>query len=618
MLHGALAPSGEKVLYPRLILACAALLNLVAAYGLVIQGSVDGGLKTGDYLALGLCAAVTLAVLAALWASERVAQWLAALRTRSRMIMVAAAVTSEVTIWFSAYNVGVKQFVSVNALVMILLLIATLPERARRGRRIEIVAILLALAFLLPLLLTVLVRMPFSPDEAHWADFASTAFASQSPGLYARTWLMEPVPIAPGTGWSVGAYGWFLEHVAFDFRVGRVWIFAANLAAIATIGVLSLRLYGRVAALGSVTFAILSAAFIQVFDYRPDHQIPAAVAIVFALVVAARQSKNVYRARSLDVLAGFLAVTAMQLHAVAIALVAGIGLYYIVKSVQGLLKHIQPTVLVAAPLIYYATGAILGAMLYYITNIAPVGGLEAYLAGLEGRANRLYAFHPMFSWPSLMELALISLGFVLLVIRRNQRDRLFLGLLICYLIALLVFDTQGYRSGVSALYVIPVGALIAAGFGHSGGRRAGWAVLSVTLLLAGQALGFMDRQGLTGLVEMGVLPDYVYHQMKTPVESRLGTEDTVASTHLLIWTLGNRPSLYSVASEWSAAQRWRIGLNEVWERVRPTVIIDIPGQMTIDPGLQEYMSHHDFRVCESVVIQELRLDFYRADCMGQG
>lgn len=600
---------------PGFILAAAVVMQTLAAAGLVQYGSVGGGLNARDFAALVACVGVAVCWIVMLVTYRHLCPHLIGLRTPRRLGIMAGVTAGGILVWLLPINLGVRQFVSINSLLVNLLLIATLADGKPRQRKAAAILSITALGIgLLPMGFTVLVRMPFSPDEAHWADFASTAFATTNPGVYARTWLMAPTQITPGVGWSVAAYGWFLEHITFNIRVGRSWNFASYLVAFAGIALLSWRLYGRWAALASLIFAGFSATFIPVFDYRPDHQIPAAAAFAFLLVIVARQSLSVRRARLFDTLAGIVAVSALQLHAVAIALTAGLGLFYGGTWLLAVGKSRRICVYGFAPLLAYTLGVALGGLLYFAFNIAPVGGVGPFLAQLGGRLNLLYTIHPMFSWPSLPELALIAFGFTVLLLRRNRSDRLFLGMLVAYIVALLALDTQGYRSAVSAFYAVVAGAFVAGGLGEPYGRRSVWTLLSILTLLGAQTMGFVDWQAVLVGLRTGVVPNYVYADMRDTLTERLSENDTLVSTHLLIWALGNRSGYYSVSGELTGAQRWNVPLDEVWERIEPTVVVDIPTQMVLDPGLQTYMQRHGFTLCESVPVQHLHLNFYRPDC----
>jgi len=63
-------------------------------------------------------------------------------------------------------------------------------------------------------------------------------------------------------------------------------------------------------------------------------------------------------------------------------------------------------------------------------------------------------------------------------------------------------------------------------------------------------------------------------------------------------------------------RRWSLIDSEaVWERVAPTVVIDIAPEMTINPGLAEYMQRRQFVPCASFSIRQLNITLYRPECL---
>ncbi len=500
--------------------------------------------------------------------------------------------------------------------------------------------------------------MPFSPDEAHWADYASSAISHG--GIYARTWLQEPRLVSPGLGWSIAGYGWALEHIAFNIRTGRVWNIAVNLLAFASIGLLAGRLYGRRAALLSVTCAMLSQAFMPTFDYRPDHQLPIAAALVFFVVAQARMAGTsplnpLSKGRgnlqsptdSLDrrqagwwhLLAGLGAMLAMQLHAAAAALVGGVTLYYAAEwlwaSIRARRLEPHPPALFPGgegearqvhvahstatrtrriadvrPLLWLAVGLAIGGAVYYVANVLPVGGLQPFLNVLVNERLERQDSPGFLSWPSLLEWVLILTALAFIALRRNRADRLLLAPLVCYLIFLAPIDTQGYQTTVSALYVVPLGAFLLAAFE----RRERAAAALVVVALVGQMLAFVDWGGIRGWLR-GESQPYLYEALRPELTPYLRDGDVIVSTHLLIWTLPDHPQLYSSGGELTAMRRWKLDDGAlVWARVQPTVVIDIPAQMTINDGLRRYMDARGFALCETLSVQSVAVNLYRPDC----
>ncbi|PJF26995.1 MAG: hypothetical protein CUN53_05730, partial [Phototrophicales bacterium] len=146
---------------------------------------------------------------------------------------------------FFPIEADVRSYAAATCLLLALLLIAAWATPPTLPRQWLWIGVLVTIIIVIGTGLSTLTRFPFSPDEAHWADYASTAWIGSPPGVYARTWLMPPQVIVPGIGWSVAVYGWFLEHVWFDIRMGRIWNLAFNLAAILSAGALAWRLYGQ-------------------------------------------------------------------------------------------------------------------------------------------------------------------------------------------------------------------------------------------------------------------------------------------------------------------------------------------------------------------------------------
>jgi hypothetical protein len=490
-----------------------------------------------------------------------------------------------------------------------------------------------ALLLLVPVILTTLLRMPFSPDEAHWADYASSAISHG--GIYARTWLQEPRPVAPGLGWSIAGYGWALEHIAFNIRTGRVWNIVANLLAFGSIGLLAGRLYGRRAALLSVSAALLSQAFIPTFDYRPDHQLPIAAALVFFAVAQARtsplnplsmeredlqsppddqgnaQAIGTSERRHAGVwhfVAGLGAMLAMQLHAAAAALVGSVTLYYAAEWLWTSIRARSTADM--RPLLWLAAGLAIGGGIYFVANVLPVGGLQPFLNVLVNERLERQDSPGFLSWPSLLEWVLILTALAFIALRRNRADRLLLVPLVCYLIFLAPIDTQGYQTTVSALYVVPLGAFLLVAFERH--ERAAAAL--VVVALAGQMLAFVDWGGIRDWLR-GESQPYLYEALRPELTPYLREEDVIVSTHLLIWTLPDHPQLYSSGGELTAMRRWKLDDGAlVWARVQPTVVIDIPAQMTINDGLRRYMDAQAFALCETLSVQSVAVNLYRPDC----
>jgi hypothetical protein len=530
------------------------------------------------------------------------------IRLRFLLLLVSGAVVAALS--FTSIEPPAKQYLALNWLLWAAIILYTMPDQPSQLRWTWAYAA--ALILLLPLFITALGQDRFTPDEAHWADYATSAF--RAGGVYSRTWLQEPVTISPGIGWSVAAYGWTLEHVAFDIKTGRTWNFIAYLLAFAGVGAVTWRLYGRQAALISTTFAALSQAFIPALDYRPDHQLPAAVMWITFAALQGRYRKRLFW----HGLCGLLATLALQLHAAAIVFVFGFGLFYLMEAAGAFYSQRQWKVFL--PLIAFTIGSFFGSSLYYIANVQSVGGLGAFLQFLITTRGSVVGAQKFWLWPSLLEWMLILGGLAYVAWRRNAADRLLLGILICVLIGIVLFDTQGYSTHFSAFYVVPVGTLILYGLAspelpRGKNQRAVYLALCLLAMLIATAANFIDWRAAARWARTGTFPPFLYTELRPALQPYIRPDDTVISTHQLIWTLPEQANLINVGAEVTAMNRWKItDPVEVWERVQPTVLVMLEKQMTLNPGLEVYLARHQWQLCTRLQVMETNIQIYRPVC----
>lgn len=578
---------------------------------------------------------LTLGCLLLLWQRARLFGLLARLGGQARAGLLGVVGAGLLGVWLLPIEDQARQYIALNLCLAGLVIVQHSPQKTNEYDRpafsplssFQRALLIAASLLLIPAMLTALLRMPFSPDEAHWADYASSAISHG--GIYARTWLQEPRLVSPGLGWSIAGYGWALEHIAFNIRTGRAWNIVVNLLAFGSIALLAWRLYGQRAALLSATCAMLSQAFMPTFDYRPDHQLPLAVAFVFFALAQARMARTSplnplsawrgdlqrptdspdrRRAGWWHLLAGLIATLALQLHAAAAALAGGVALYYAAEWVW--MSARARRLADARPLLWLAVGLAVGGGVYFVANVLPVGGLQPFLNVLVNERLERQDSPGFLSWPSLLEWALILLALTFTALRRSQADRLLLAPLLCYLVCLAPIDTQGYQTTVSALYVVPLGAFLLAAF-----ERRDWLASALVIAaLAGQMLAFVDWNGIRDWLR-GAAQPYLYEALRPELTPYLREDDVIVSTHLLIWTLPDQPQLYSSGGEMTAMRRWKLDDGaQVWARVQPTVVIDIPTQMTINDGLRRYMDAQGFALCQTFSVQAVIVKLYRSDC----
>ncbi|MDX2141223.1 MAG: hypothetical protein SF123_24275 [Chloroflexota bacterium] len=574
-----------------------------------------GRYSTRYALAIGVQGCFLIAATIATLQQARLARWLQRWALHGRLLLLAATGCGICAVWLLPMEDRLQQAAAVTGLGLALLICAQTSEAIsqRATRRLLLLPGVVALVILALLLFNALTRFPFSPDEAHWADYAST-FAQRG-GIYARTWIAEPTPIVPGIGWSVAAYGWLLEQVAFDIRVGRVWNFVGYCVMLVGLWALARRLYGSIAAWFSVLLAIGSGVFFPVHDYRPHHQMAAASVWIAFLVISAHIAPRIRRQGLYAAFAGLVATLAMQLHAVAIVLVVGTSLYY--AGLFAILMIRQRCASTAA--LGFAAGAFIGTILYFLLNIQPVGGLSAYFTELvASRTVRLRDFFFPLTFPTLLESLIVYAGVGFVLWRRSHRDLLYLPWLALVVISALILDSQGYRTVLAPLLIVLASALLAHNLDLQQFalplRHLALALLAILCLLTSPLVNIQWRT-LSDWLQTGALPYYAYSELTPRLAPLVSENDVIVSTHLLIWTLPHQPQLYSIAGEVTALNRWQLSAPElVWERLQPTVVIDLPQQMTVTDGLRAYMVAQGFALCESVSAGELTANVYRRVC----
>jgi hypothetical protein len=508
---------------------------------------------------------------------------------------------------------SIKQYVAVNALLFSLVVIQVTPDKPLNPRWIIVIALVVTLT-LIPTFVTTLTIRTFSPDEATWADYATSPFVAG--GMYVRTWLREPLVIEPGRGWSTLAYGWLLENVSFDIKVGRVFNFVGYLVGFAGIGVVAAQLYGREAALMSVAFATLSRSFLVSYDYRPDHQLPLGLMLITFFALQARRSEGRRNRRFWHFAAGLIAALTLQIHAAGITFVFAFSVFYFVEFAFA--SYHKRQFMSFEPMVFFGGGVLLGGVIFYLLNIAPVGGLDVYFEHLlRDRWGFSLARRTVFlRWSSFLEWVVILAGFAYIIWRRNQSDKRLLGLVASLILGIFLLDSQGYRTTFSALYVIPVGTFLVDGLaGISRGRKHLLIFGSIVFMLVAQMAGlFINWQTVGDWLATGKLPPFLYNELRPVIAPYVQDDDVVVGTHELIWTFPDHLKLYGYAAEYLAAQRLAVAEpKEVWEYIQPTLIIEVTNQH-FDPGLLAYMEDQGFQICETLDVLDTPIHLYRTAC----
>lgn len=545
----------------------------------------------------------------------RIERFVAAMRPRHTLGVVFAAIGASFAVQFISVDPQIQAYIVANSAFISVIVILGQSGSLISPKRYHWMGVL-ALLLMVPLFLTNLVALPFNPDEALWAEFASTFLMNGS--LHYRTGFAT-VPIEPGLGWVTALYGLLLEGIAFDIRLGRAIIFINALLTILGIGWIARRLYGARVGWVSALIAFFSLVPFDSPDYRPDKFVVLGQIIAFAAVIYAHQSTQPWLKIAAHFFAGLTITMSMQLHASAIGFIVGLSLFYtgsfIISVYQA--KHISRSRVMS--LLSFGLGAGLGTSVYFVFNIAVVGGTDDFLAMLiNARGQSFRRFLYFTGWDLLTTLILLS-TFGFMIWRKNESDRLYLGLWICSLIGILALDNQGYFSPYLALMLVPAGLIIHILGAILPGKQHNQITLAVVCILiitTSNVVQFVDWRTVQATVRTGELPEHPVMPFTAQVAefAEIREDDAVASTHELIWAIPYHGGLYSLfAEEVAEIQRGWVG-TRIWEIIEPTLYIEIERRYITPDGLRQYLDENGFQVCDETVIGEEPIRIFRQVC----
>lgn len=530
-------------------------------------------------------------------------------------------------IWLTSVEAVIKQYLSLTWLIAIFVLVRSLPDRPVIFRRWPLALAPLSLLLLFVMYVGVLADRRFEPDEALWADSSVALFTAG--GMYGRTIDGPPMLIEPGRGWISAGYGWALYHIAFDLSVGRTWVFVAYLIAFAGIGAVTSRLHGWRTGLVAIFVAILSLTFIPHLIYRPNNQIPAVAIFIMFFALQARHSKRQLSAGIWHFLCGLLATLSLQVHASGVIFAVAFSLFYLLDF--AMVSYRQHKLADLRPLVIFGLGALLGTLIYVQFNIQPAGGLGPFLQRLAAERGAYHGLLPswqrFFHWDnSLIELFLVLLGAFYLLWRRQKADRPFIQMFLLILLAATFLDTQGYLLTFNAFFVITIAIFLDGGFGSPAipglqNRQSLLATGAVLFVLTLQMYGsFLSNPAIGDWFRTGQLPPFLYKAIVPVLEPYLRPDDTIVSTHELIWGF---PDAHIISHTTASIHIYgKLAVQNgpfdsevaVWEDVSPTLIIFIEHEMHFDPGLKEYMALHHFQVCAETEFMDRDIRIYRTAC----
>jgi hypothetical protein len=485
---------------------------------------------------------------------------------------------------------------------------------------------LVCLLFVIPIVITAL-SLPagFAPDEASWLDSATTPYVS---GMLAnRTTLRDTYKVYPSLGLGVAAYGWTLENLWYDPRMGRMWTIAAYFITILTAGAIARRLYGNQAAVVTMAHLFLSEYIFPNYEYKPSHQLSAVAMLVTFFAIEARYLRKAgHPGYAWDFACGLTATLAVQVHTIGVVFATASSLFYLAEFLLKNYRNRQWNSL--WPMLAFGVGALIGVIIHYAFNVQPIGGYAAYLEGLA--VQNAYApirQSPLtLHWTGTVEIALAWAGIAYLLWRRASQDALFLGIFLCVGLSILLLDKQGYFQLHRAFYAIPVGTLIISGVSPNIQYKPMLlAVCALSIMLIMRATTFVSWPLVAQTIRTGTL-ESPYQAFVTAADilkenGDIREDDVIVTTHQLLWGMKNASNIYSVESErWSRllADPDRQGI-EVWEYINPTAIIFMNDAaftwlLTDSPELLHYTREYAYEECRAFQVEQLEVKVYRRDC----
>lgn len=508
------------------------------------------------------------------------------------------------------YEPQVVGFLSFN--VCLLTIVVFYPmENTTTHRRLSIVIIGILLLFMAVSVVIMSLRgRPFSPDEAIWADIATSWRVNG--GLYYSTANYLHMTLFPGVGWINALYGELLWLADVDIRVGRVFRLVVLGMATVSLAMVANKLYGRFAGLVVIVVLLIGSPFFRAVDYRPDHFIILAQGLIFYCLVSAWQTPTGKPIWHWYMLAGLLVTGSMQLHAIGLTYAIGVSLFVAGEVVWSVYRRRQLNTDHITTLLAFGTGAAIGTAIYFFANILSVGGLDTYLTMLvDGRGTLARSFDYLQSW-SLMVTFLQWNSIAFLLWRRRSNDVRYLSLIGCMVFAIFIVDTQGYVLPYSGLFLIPIGALIADGFVS----RRWWVLTILALAIFPQNLLWIDFQIIQSTLVNRTMPPHSIELIGRDIQARVefDAETVIVSTHELIWVLAEHDNFHAIASEGIMPKQRSMTPSEVWETIQPELYIELPTRATTTPALTDYLEREGFVVCQEFTTYNTPVIIHRRTC----
>ncbi len=201
-------------------------------------------------------------------------------------------------------------------------------------------------------------------DETYYASTTSTV--AHGLGFYPHILGYPPIPDMGGIGYVLGVYALAYTAIGPHLLSLRLVSVLASFVAIAGLATLSRRWHGTAAALVTIAIAPTLSVFRLTNSIRLDVVVVAFVAWVLVLFTHIRR-----RALPAHALLGLVLALGLEVHLHTAAAAFAIGVTYLVDAIRDMRTRVAPGSSARRPLVWFAGGYAIGAVLFLGANVLP-------------------------------------------------------------------------------------------------------------------------------------------------------------------------------------------------------------------------------------------------------
>jgi hypothetical protein len=208
-------------------------------------------------------------------------------------------------------------------------------------------------------------------------------------------------------------------------------------------------------------------------------------------------------------------------------------------------------------------------------------------------------------------LPLLWASVAFLLYRREQKDKLYLSLILCFVLAIFLVDTQGYTIPYQGLFLVPIAAFIA----HIFSKQFRWAITIILIALLPTTMAWINWESVGKVISGGGLPEAEIEILGRDILSHLQLDDEfIEATHEIIWVLPAYEHLYSPMAEGLTVKQRQLTGTEVWDTLMPDIYIEIPRRQETPPYLAEYLARENFLICQSFQSGNYLVNIWQRTC----